>query len=69
MWFGESEANVGEIFDKARQSAPCILFFDELDLMGIGWGSGVGGSGEAVDRVINQLLTEKDGIGVKKMCL
>ncbi|KAM2206121.1 hypothetical protein ACFX1S_025541 [Malus domestica] len=31
MWFGESEANVREIFDKARGSAPCILFFDELD--------------------------------------
>jgi len=30
MWFGESEANVREIFDKARQSAPCV-FFDELD--------------------------------------
>ena len=30
-WFGESEANVREIFDKARQSAPCVLFFDELD--------------------------------------
>lgn len=31
MWFGESEANVREIFDKARGSAPCVLFFDELD--------------------------------------
>ena len=33
MWFGfgESEANVREVFDKARASAPCILFFDELD--------------------------------------
>ena len=31
MWFGESEANVRDIFDKARQSAPCVLFFDELD--------------------------------------
>ncbi|GFY91036.1 ATPase, AAA-type, CDC48 protein [Actinidia rufa] len=31
MWFGESEANVREIFDKARQSVPCVLFFDELD--------------------------------------
>ncbi|KAK9942598.1 hypothetical protein M0R45_008252 [Rubus argutus] len=31
MWFGESEANVREIFDKARASAPCVLFFDELD--------------------------------------
>ena len=29
MWFGESEANVRNIFDKARQSAPCVLFFDE----------------------------------------
>ena len=55
-----------EIFDKARQSAPCVLFFDELDSIGISRGSGVGGGGEAADRVINQLLTEMDGIGVKK---
>jgi transitional endoplasmic reticulum ATPase len=66
MWFGESEANVREIFDKARQSAPCVLFFDELDSIGISRGKGVGGGGEAADRVINQLLTEMDGIGVKK---
>ncbi len=31
MWFGESEANVREVFDKARAAAPCVLFFDELD--------------------------------------
>lgn len=31
MWFGESEANVRELFDKARAAAPCILFFDEMD--------------------------------------
>jgi transitional endoplasmic reticulum ATPase len=31
MWFGESEANVRKIFDNARSSAPCVLFFDELD--------------------------------------
>ena len=66
MWFGESEANVREVFDKARQSAPCVLFFDELDSIGISRGSGVGGGGEAADRVINQLLTEMDGIGAKK---
>ena len=66
MWFGESEANVREIFDKARQSAPCVLFFDELDSIGISRGSGIGGGGEAADRVINQLLTEMDGIGFKK---
>ena len=31
MWFGESEANVRDMFDKARAAAPCVLFFDELD--------------------------------------
>jgi len=66
MWFGESEANVREVFDKARQSAPCVLFFDELDSIGISRGGGSGGGSEASDRVINQLLTEMDGIGVKK---
>ena len=66
MWFGESEANVRDIFDKARQSAPCVLFFDELDSIGTARGSGHGGGGEASDRVINQLLTEMDGVGAKK---
>jgi len=66
MWFGESEANVRQVFDKARQSAPCVLFFDELDSIGISRGRGSGGGGEAADRVINQLLTEMDGIGAKK---
>jgi transitional endoplasmic reticulum ATPase len=66
MWFGESEANVRDVFDKARQSSPCVLFFDELDSIGISRGRGGGGGGEAADRVINQLLTEMDGIGVKK---
>jgi transitional endoplasmic reticulum ATPase len=66
MWFGESEGNVREVFDKARQSAPCVLFFDELDSIGVARGRGGGGGSEASDRVINQLLTEMDGIGVKK---
>merc|ERR1719382_354520 len=65
MWFGESEANVREIFDKARGAAPCVLFFDELDSVGVARGSGSGGSG-AGDRVLNQLLTEMDGAGGKK---
>jgi transitional endoplasmic reticulum ATPase len=66
MWFGESEANVRDIFDKARSSAPCVLFFDELDSIGTSRGKGSGGGSEASDRVINQLLTEMDGIGIKK---
>jgi transitional endoplasmic reticulum ATPase len=66
MWFGESEANVRDLFDKARAAAPCILFFDELDSIAKSRGSGLGGGGEAGDRVINQILTEIDGIGSKK---
>nr|CAB3497112.1 unnamed protein product [Digitaria exilis] len=65
-WFGESEANVREIFDKARQSAPCVLFFDELDSIATQRGGRVGGGAEASDRVLNQLLTEMDGMGAKK---
>ncbi|CAD6209506.1 unnamed protein product [Miscanthus lutarioriparius] len=66
MWFGESEANVRDIFDKARQSAPCVLFFDELDSIATQRGSHVGDAGGAVDRVLNQLLTEMDGMSAKK---
>eukprot|EP01095_Lingulamoeba_sp_RSL-Kostka_P007589 TRINITY_DN2431_c0_g1_i2.p1 TRINITY_DN2431_c0_g1~~TRINITY_DN2431_c0_g1_i2.p1 ORF type:complete len:898 (-),score=455.37 TRINITY_DN2431_c0_g1_i2:245-2938(-) len=66
MWFGESEANVREVFDKARSAAPCILFFDELDSIARSRGRGAGDAGGAGDRVINQLLTEMDGIEDKK---
>ena len=66
MWFGESEANVREVFDKARQSAPCVLFFDELDSIARARGSSGGDAGGAGDRVMNQLLTEIDGVGEKK---
>ncbi|CAL4972983.1 unnamed protein product [Urochloa decumbens] len=65
-WFGESEANVREIFDKARQSAPCVLFFDELDSIATQRGGSVGDAGGAADRVLNQLLTEMDGMNAKK---
>lgn len=66
MWFGESEANVRELFDKARRSAPCVLFFDELDSIARARGSSNGDAGGAGDRVMNQLLTEMDGIEKKK---
>ena len=55
-----------EIFDKARQSAPCVLFFDELDSIANQRGSSSGDAGGAADRVLNQLLTEMDGMGSKK---
>nr|XP_018900427.1 PREDICTED: transitional endoplasmic reticulum ATPase TER94-like isoform X2 [Bemisia tabaci] len=66
MWFGESEANVRDIFDKARAAAPCVLFFDELDSIAKSRGGNVGDAGGAADRVINQILTEMDGMGAKK---
>lgn len=66
MWFGESEANVRDIFDKARSAAPCVLFFDELDSIAKARGGNVGDAGGAADRVINQILTEMDGMGAKK---
>ena len=66
MWFGESEANVRDVFDKARSAAPCVLFFDELDSIAKSRGGAGGDAGGASDRVINQILTEMDGMGAKK---
>lgn len=67
MWFGESESNVREVFDKARTAAPCILFFDELDSIAKARGGSLGDAGGAGDRVMNQLLTEMDGVTAQKM--
>jgi transitional endoplasmic reticulum ATPase len=66
MWFGQSEANVRHIFDKARQAAPCILFFDELDSIAQKRGGRAWDGGGAADRIMNQLLTEMDGFADKK---
>ncbi len=48
MWFGESEANVRDVFDKARAAAPCVLFFDELDSIAKSRGGSVGDGGMVV---------------------
>merc|ERR1711998_172736 len=66
MWFGESESNVRDTFAKARGAAPCVLFFDELDSIAQQRGGSSGDGGGAGDRVINQMLTEMDGVGAKK---
>jgi transitional endoplasmic reticulum ATPase len=66
MWFGESEANVRDVFDKARAAAPCVMFFDELDSIAKARGGGNGDGGGAGDRVLNQILTEMDGMNAKK---
>jgi transitional endoplasmic reticulum ATPase len=66
MWFGESEANVRDVFDKARAAAPCVMFFDELDSIAKARGGSAGDGGGAGDRVLNQILTEMDGMNAKK---
>ena len=66
MWMGESESNVRNLFEKARGAAPCILFFDEIDSIAKPRGSGSGGASEAGDRIVNQILTEMDGVGSRK---
>ncbi|HEX6280762.1 MAG TPA: CDC48 family AAA ATPase [Nitrososphaera sp.] len=62
-WVGESEKGVREVFRKARQAAPCIVFFDEVDAIAPVRGSGFGDS-HVTERVISQLLTELDGLEV-----
>ncbi|RLI87311.1 MAG: AAA family ATPase [Archaeoglobales archaeon] len=59
-WLGESEKAVRKIFRKARQVAPCIVFFDEIDA--IAQMRGIEEGSRAVERVVNQLLTEMDGL-------
>lgn len=60
-WVGESEKGIREIFRRARQASPCVIFFDEIDSIAPtrgGEGGGVGGA----ERMVSQILTELDGI-------
>lgn len=59
-WIGESERAIREIFKKARQVAPCIIFFDEIDALAPVRGMDAGS--KAMERVVNQLLIEMDGL-------
>jgi len=59
-WVGESERGIREIFRRARQAAPCVVFFDEID--SIAPVRGLGGDSMVTERVVSQLLTELDGI-------
>ena len=60
-WVGESEKGVREIFRKARQAAPCIIFLDEIDALVPRRGSG-GSESHATESVVSQILTEIDGL-------
>lgn len=60
-WVGESEKGVREVFRKAKQTAPTVIFFDEIDSIASNRGDQSGDSG-VTKRVVNQLLTEMDGL-------
>ncbi|MDE1843871.1 MAG: CDC48 family AAA ATPase [Thaumarchaeota archaeon] len=64
-WVGESEKGVREVFRKAKQASPCIIFFDEIDAIAPVRGGDFGDS-HVTERVISQLLTELDGLEVLK---
>src|ERR671919_604357 len=63
-WVGESEKGVREVFRKARQAAPCIIFFDEVDAIAPRRGGSFGGDSHVTERLISQLLTELDGLEI-----
>jgi transitional endoplasmic reticulum ATPase len=60
MWVGKSEEGIRKVFERAKQVAPCIVFFDELDALASSRGREVGT--HVTERVLNQLLAEMDGI-------
>jgi ribosome biogenesis ATPase len=65
-YVGESERSVRVVFERARSSSPCIIFFDELDSLCPKRGSDSGGGGGVSERVVNQLLTEMDGLDSRR---
>ncbi|MAH03735.1 ATPase [Candidatus Pacearchaeota archaeon] len=60
MWVGESEKGVRKIFERARQVAPCIIFFDEID--SLAGKRGIDAGTKVTERILNQLLAEMDGL-------
>jgi transitional endoplasmic reticulum ATPase len=62
MWVGKSEEGVRKIFERARQVAPCIVFFDEIDALAGRRGLSDAGGSKVTERVLNQLLSEMDGL-------
>ena len=65
MYVGESERAVRACFQRARNSAPCVIFFDELDSLCPRRSSGGDRDGGSSSRVVNQLLTEMDGVEMR----
>jgi cell division protease FtsH len=61
MFVGVGASRVRDLFKKAKENAPCIIFIDEIDAVGRQRGAGVGGGNDEREQTLNQLLTEMDG--------
>ena len=66
MFIGMGAARVRDLFQKASENAPCIVFIDEIDAVGRERGAGVGGGNDEREQTLNQLLTEMDGFKENK---
>jgi len=66
MFIGIGDARVRDLFKKASDNAPCIVFIDEIDAVGRERGAGVGGGNDEREQTLNQLLTEMDGFKENK---
>ena len=63
MYVGVGASRVRDLFDKAKKTAPCIVFIDEIDAVGRQRGAGLGGGHDEREQTLNQLLVEMDGFG------
>lgn len=61
MFVGVGASRVRDLFKKAKESAPCLVFIDEIDAVGRQRGAGIGGGNDEREQTLNQLLTEMDG--------
>lgn len=66
MFVGTGASRVRDMFKKAQQYAPCIVFIDEIDAVGRQRGAGMGGGNDEREQTLNQLLVEMDGMGENK---
>ncbi len=66
MYVGGGASRVRDLFDKAKKTAPCIIFIDEIDAVGRQRGAGLGGGHDEREQTLNQLLVEMDGFGANE---
>lgn len=66
LFVGVGASRVRDMFKQAKQSAPCLIFIDEIDAVGRQRGAGLGGGHDEREQTLNQLLTEMDGFGANE---